>query len=129
MRAYRLTEIPPGLTHDEANHGREAIEILDGKLRYYFPLNYGSEPLYSYSVAGVMALIGEHIFALRLVNVIFGLATIATTYIWARWAFDTTTALLTALLIAVSFWPLASSREALRAGMLPFFMVVAVWFF
>ncbi len=33
LRAYRLTEIPPGLTHDEANHGREAIEILDGNLR------------------------------------------------------------------------------------------------
>jgi 4-amino-4-deoxy-L-arabinose transferase-like glycosyltransferase len=129
LRAYRLTDIPPGLTHDEANHGREAIEVLDGVLRYYFPLNYGSEPLYSYSVAGVMALLGEGIFALRLVNVIFGLAAIAATYIWAKQAFDNTTALITALLIAISFWPLASSREALRAGMLPFFMVVAVWFF
>ena len=129
LRAYQLTEIPPGLTHDEANHGREAIEVLDGVLRYYFPLNYGSEPVYSYSVAGAMALLGEGVFALRLVNVIFGLAAIAATYIWAKQAFDKSTALITALLITISFWPLASSREALRAGMLPFFMVVAVWFF
>ena len=129
LRAYRLTDIPPGLTHDEANHGREAIEILDGILRYYFPLNYGSEPVYSYTVAGLMALIGEGILALRLVNVIFGLAVIGATYIWAKLAFDRRTGLVTALLMAVSFWPLAASREALRAGMLPFFMVVAVWFF
>jgi hypothetical protein len=129
LRLFRLVEIPPGLTHDEANHGREAIEILDGELRYYFPLNYGSEPLYSYTVAGTMVLLGENLFALRLVNVLFGLAAIAATAVWARGAFDRATALAAAGLLAVSFWPLASSREALRAGMLPFFMVLAVWFF
>ena len=129
LRVYRLSAIPPGLTHDEANHGREAIGILDGELRYYFPLNYGSEPLYSYTVAGSMALLGENLLALRLVNVLFGLAAIGATYFWARRAFDRRTALLTAALMAVSFWPLASSRQALRAGMLPFFTVTAVWFF
>jgi 4-amino-4-deoxy-L-arabinose transferase-like glycosyltransferase len=129
LRLYQLSELPPGLTHDEANHGREAIEILDGVLRYYFPLNYGSEPLYSYTVAGSMSLLGENIFALRLVNVLFGLAAIAATAVWARQAFDNATAQVGAGLLAVSFWPLASSREALRAGMLPFFMVLAVWFY
>ncbi len=129
LRLFWLTETPPGLTHDEANHGREAIGVLDGELLFYFPLNYGSEPLYSYTVAGSMLFFGENIFALRLVNVVFGLLAIAATYFWARWAFDERTALITAVLMAVSFWPLASSREALRAGMLPFFMVCAVWFF
>lgn len=129
LRLYRLTEIPPGLTHDEANHGREAIGILDGNLRFYFPLNYGSEPVYSYTVAGSMALFGETVWALRLVNVLFGVAAIAMTAVWAARAFDKRVALLTAALMAVSFWPLASSREALRAGMLPFFMAAAVYFF
>ncbi|MCA9934033.1 MAG: glycosyltransferase family 39 protein, partial [Anaerolineales bacterium] len=129
LRLYRLTEIPPGLTHDEANHGREAIGVLDGDLRYYFPYNYGSEPLYSYTVAGTMALLGENLFALRLVNVIFGVAAIGITYLWAARAFDRRVAAISALLLTLSFWPLASSREALRAGMLPFFMGTAVWFF
>ncbi len=129
LRTVRLTDIPPGLTHDEANHGREAIEILDGQLRYYFPLNYGSEPLYSYVVAGSMALFGEGLFALRLVNVIFGTATILAMFIWSRAVFGRAPALITAGLIAVSFWPLATSRESLRAGLLPFFMITAVWFF
>jgi hypothetical protein len=129
LRIYHLTEIPPGLTHDEANHGREALGILDGDLRFYFPANYGSEPIYSYMASASMLVLGDNIFALRLVNVFFGLGAMGTAYLWAARAFDRRTALLAAGLTAVSFWPLASSREALRAGMLPFFMALAVWFF
>jgi 4-amino-4-deoxy-L-arabinose transferase-like glycosyltransferase len=129
LRLYQLTEIPPGLTHDEANHGREAIGILRGVVLFFFPLNYGSEPLYSYTAAASMWLFGQTLFALRLVNVLFSVATIGLTFLWVRRRFNHTTALITAVLLAISFWPLASAREALRAGMLPFFMGTAVWFF
>ena len=129
LRLYQLTDIPPGLTHDEANHGREAIGVLQGDWRYFFPYNYGSEPIYSYTVAGTMAAIGENGLALRLVNVWFGVLALALATRWARRAFDEPTALLLAALLAVSFWPLASSRQALRAGMLPFFMTAVVYFF
>jgi hypothetical protein len=63
LRVWELTTVPPGLTHDEANHSREALGIFDGVFLYYFPLNYGSEPLYSYTVAGSMALLGKKLFA------------------------------------------------------------------
>jgi 4-amino-4-deoxy-L-arabinose transferase-like glycosyltransferase len=126
LRAYRLVEIPPGLTHDEANHGREAIGILNGIWLLYFPLNYGSEPLYSYLVALAMRLFGEGLFALRLVNVYFGLGAVAAGYAWARHVFGRSVALAAAGLLAVSFWPLATSRQALRAGILPFLTVGAV---
>lgn len=128
-RVWLLTELPPGLTHDEANHGREALGILDGIFLFYFPLNYGSEPLYSYVVAGFMGLLGESLFALRFVNVVFGTAVLSVTYRWARQAFNVRVALLTSFLMAVSFWPLATSRQALRAGLLPFFFGLAVLFF
>lgn len=129
LRVHLLTEIPPGLTHDEANHGWDSINILDGELRYYFPLNYGSEPLYNYVVAGNMALVGRNLFALRLVNVFFGLLTIAAAYRWGRLVFGRSTAVMTAALLAISFWPLATSRQALRAGILPFLMAGAIFFF
>ena len=129
LRLWNLTGVPPGLTHDEANHGREAIGILDGVFRLFFPLNYGSEPIYSYTVALSMALLGRGLFALRLVNVFFGLLTVAITYAWAAPRFGRAVGLLGAALLAVSFWPLAAGREALRAGMLPFFLALAVWFF
>jgi len=128
-RTHDLTAIPPGLTHDEANHGRDSMNVLDGVLLFYFPLNYGSEPLYNYVVAGNMALIGQNLLALRLVNVMFGMLTIAAVYLWTKWAFSHRTALVTAALIAVSFWPVATSRQALRAGMLPFLAISAVIFF
>ena len=129
LRVWQLTGVPPGLTHDEANHGREAIGILNGIYLYFFPLNYGSEPLYSYTVALMMAALGRGLLALRLVNAFFGTLAIAMTYAWASKRFGRAVALLGAALMAVGFWPLASSREALRAGMLPFFMTLAVWFF
>jgi hypothetical protein len=129
FRVWDLTAIPPGLTHDEANHGREAIGILQGKLALFFPLNYGSEPLYSYTVAGLMALVGRNLLALRLVTVFFNLGTVAVTYLWARRALGLPVALLAAALIAVSFWPVAAAREALRAGMMPFFAAGAAIFF
>lgn len=129
LRTAVLTDIPPGLTHDEANHGREALDILDGIYLFYFPLNYGSEPLYSYTVAGSMWALGESLFALRFVNVVFGTAVLAISYAWATAVFNRRAALLTAALLSVSFWPLATSRQSLRAGMLPFFMGLAVWFF
>ena len=124
LRLSQLTAVPPGLTHDEANHGREALEVLGGTLLYYFPYNYGSEPLYSYTVAGMMGLAGRNIVSLRLVNVFMGLLAIALTYRWAALVFDEDrrlrpVALTAAAFMAVSFWPIASSREALRAGMLP----------
>lgn len=128
-RVHDLTSIPPGLTHDEANHGWDSMNVLDGVLLFYFPLNYGSEPLYNYVLAGNMALIGQNLPALRLVNVMSGMLTIAAVYLWTQWAFSRRTALVTAALIAVSFWPVATSRQALRAGMLPFLAVSAVIFF
>lgn len=129
LRMYALDEIPPGLTHDEANHGREAIGILGGELAFFFPLNYGSEPLYSYTVALTMGLGGRNVLSLRLVNVLFGVLTVAGAYLWSRLVFSHRVALLAAALLAVSFWPVAASREALRAGMMPFFTVGAMIFF
>jgi 4-amino-4-deoxy-L-arabinose transferase-like glycosyltransferase len=129
MRTFRLTELPPGLTHDEANHGREARGILDGVYLFYFPLNYGSEPLFSYSAAGSMLLLGENLLALRMVNVVASLGAIAATYFWVSRAFDRRTAMLAVALMTVSFWPIASSRQALRAGLLPLFQTLAVAIF
>ena len=141
LRTYRLTEIPPGLTHDEANHGVEAMGVLDGELRFYFPRNYGSEPLYSYLVALTMWGGGENLLSLRLVNVWFGVLVIAAAYRLTLDLFRNSAlshpahmkpklvAQLAAATLTLTFWPLASSREALRAGVLPFLMTLAVLVF
>jgi len=129
LRLYRLDAIPPGWTHDEAGHGHDAIVILNGARPIYETVGYGREPLYDYVVAGLMALIGPTSFALRLVSVAFGLATLVMTFVWARRAFDSPTALAAVALQAASFWSLATSRQALRSTLLPALFTAAIYFY
>jgi 4-amino-4-deoxy-L-arabinose transferase-like glycosyltransferase len=76
-----------------------------------------------------MALTGQNMLSMRLVSVYFGLLAVAAAFAWSRRAFAPQTALIAAALLAVSFWPLATSRQALRSGLLPFLTVAAVILF
>lgn len=126
LRLWALADAPPGLTHDEADHGLTAWSIVQGAREIYFEIGYGREPLYDYATAGVMALLGENYLAGRLTAVAFGLLLIAATYAWVRRAFDTPTALLTAAGLAIGFWPLMTARQMLRSVALPGVFVLAV---
>ena len=46
LRLWQLDDAPPGLTHDEAAHGQDAIAIVDGARPIYQTVGYGREPLY-----------------------------------------------------------------------------------
>ncbi|MFT7584185.1 MAG: hypothetical protein ACI9EW_000600 [Cellvibrionaceae bacterium] len=119
LRVYSLDSLPPGLTHDEANHGHEALEVLSGFFRYYFPLGYGREPLYAYLLAGWMRLVGVSIFSLRLLIPMGMILCHAAVYRWVNKLFGQNTALLTLAILAIAWWPLVASRQALRSGLLP----------
>jgi 4-amino-4-deoxy-L-arabinose transferase-like glycosyltransferase len=129
FRLAALTGAPPGMTHDEADHGLTAQSIRDGARDIYFTIGYGREPLYDYATAGVMAGGGETIFSARLTAAFFSLLMIAGTYAWVRHAFDAPTALLTAAALAVGFWPVMAGRQALRSIILPALFVLAVYWF
>jgi len=115
LRLYRLDSVPPGLTHDEASNGHDAAAVLRGVRPIYFTVGYGHEPLYPYSVALVMALLGPTDTALRLTTVGWGLALILLSYGVARRLFGPLPALLAAAWMATSFWCLMTSRVGLRA--------------
>lgn len=119
LRVYQLDSLPPGLTHDEANHAHEALEVLSGIYRYYFPLGYGREPLYAYLLAGWMGLVGVSQFTLRLLLCIGMVITNGAVYGWVDKAFNRKIALLTLAILSIGWWPLVASRQALRSGLLP----------
>lgn len=130
--AFRLVDlpaVPPGMTHDEADHGITAWSIVNGARDIYFTIGYGREPLYDYATAVVMAATGPTIFAARLTSVYFSLLLAAGSYAWTRLAFDRATALLTAAGLAVGFWPVMVGRQALRSIALPALFVLALLFF
>lgn len=129
LRLYRLDSVPPGLTHDEAGHGHDAVAILRGARPMYETVGYGREPLYDYIVAGMMALGGPTSHVLRFSPVPLGLITLLATFAWTRLAFDGPTALAAVALQAASFWSLATSRQALRSGLLPPLFTLAVYLY
>ncbi len=119
LRFYGLLDAPPGLTHDEADHGLTAMGILDGARDIYFTIGYGREPLYDYATAGLMALVGRDVLAGRLTSAYFSLLLIAVVAAWGRRAFGAPVALLAAAGLATGFWPVMAGRQMLRSITLP----------
>ena len=128
LRFWRLDRVPPGLTHDEAAHGQDAVAILHGARPLYETIGYGREPLYDYAVALGMAVVGQaNYLVLRGVSGLFGLLTIVTTYFWVRRAFGPLEAILACAWLAGSFWAVSASRQALRSVALPALLAAAVY--
>jgi len=129
LRLLALTTMPPGLTHDEADHGITAWSIVNGARALYFTIGYGREPLYDYATAVLMRFLGPTYLAGRLTAVYFSLILIAGMAAWVRRAFGWQTAVLTAAGLAVGFWPLMTARQSLRSVTLPALFVLAVYLF
>ena len=127
LRLILLTTVPPGLTHDEADHGLSAWGVVQGERPIYFTVGYGREPLYDYVTAGLMASLGPTFFAQRLVSVFFSLLTLAATYVVVRKLTHARVALLVLAGLAVGFWPLMVARQALRTITLLPFLLLAVY--
>lgn len=128
FRLYQLSEVPPGLTHDEANNAHDAAGVLAGVRPIYFPTGYGHEPLYTYLVALASAPTGVTNVTLRLTTALCGMGVILSSYLLARRAFDPCVALATAAGLAVSFWPVFSQRQGVRSITLPLLFVPAGFF-
>ncbi len=128
LRLWRLDSVPPGLTHDEAGHGQDAIAILHGARPLYETIGYGREPLYDYVVAAGFAILGRTDYlVLRGVSAASGLLTIIATYLWVRHAFGPWEAILACAWLAGSFWAVSVSRQALRSCLLPALLAAAVY--
>ncbi len=111
LRFWQLDTLPPGLYHDEAYNGLDALSLLAGKTfpQFYegwelyaqdahaerpptptrFPVffegNYGREPLHIYLMELSIWLLGPTPFAIRAVPAAAGVLAVLTTYL-AAWA-------------------------------------------
>lgn len=110
LRFWRLGELPPGLYHDEAYYGLDALSLLQGKtfpqyyegwelyagdahaerpavptrLPVFFEGNYGREPLHVYLMAVSIRLLGNTPTAVRAVSAAAGTVAVLTTWLAAR---------------------------------------------
>ena len=127
LRLWALTSIPPGLYHDEAFNGLDALSVLDGNRPIYFAANNGREPFFIYSLALSVALLGRSPGAIRAVSAVLGTLTVPAVYLMAREMGGRRLALLAAAFTATTVWPLALSRIGLRAISMPLVIAVALW--
>ena len=120
LRLVALDTAPPGLTHDEADHGLDAAGVLEGDTPIYFTVGYGREPLYDYVTAPLMLIVKQGYLASRLMAAAFGIALLILSYIWTRRATGNRWLALAAMAgLAVGFWPVSTARQALRSETLP----------
>jgi len=109
FRIYRLDALPPGLYHDEAYNGLDALALLHGQPRpiffevweqvalagqastlphgqfpLYFVGNYGREPLFYYLLALSLWAVGVRPLAVRLVPALTGVLVVLAVYWLAR---------------------------------------------
>jgi len=129
LRFYAIGHIPPGLYHDEAFNGLDALRVLGGARPIFFTANNGREPLFIYLVALSVSLLGRSPGAIRIVAAVLGTLTVPATYLLARAMFGRRVGALSAVLIAGLVWPLNLSRIGLRAVALPLFLALALWQF
>lgn len=109
LRLWNLDTLPPGLAHDEAYNGLDALSLLDGEnfpifyegwelyalnahegrpvqetqTPIFFEGNFGREPLHIYLMAISLRLFGATPFALRLVPALAGVLAVYMTYLAA----------------------------------------------
>lgn len=129
LRLYGLNNLsPPGLEHDEVAHWLINQDIVAGNHAIYFTEAYGHEAGFHYYQTAFMLLLGDNTLALRLPSAFAGLLGIAVSFALVRRLFGLKTALFSAALLAVLFWPVFYSRLALRAISLPLLSGLSAYF-
>lgn len=126
LRLWQIGAQPGGFYHDEAFYALDAVSVLQGRLALFFAANNGREPLFIYLLAPMIAVLGRTVLAARGTSALIGIATLPAIYLAGRALFGRRVGLLSAAILAGTFWHLALSRLALRAITLPLILCLAV---
>jgi 4-amino-4-deoxy-L-arabinose transferase-like glycosyltransferase len=123
FRFLAIEAAPPGWRDDELIEFNMDRRIADGWRPLFITEAEGHEPVYHYLHAGTIALFGDNLIGYKWLPLAFGLLTIALSYALAKKMFGVRVALLTAALLAVSFWPIMYARFGVRhVGVLPWML-------
>lgn len=136
MRLLFSGSIPVGLNQDEASAGYEAWALLNygidrngDRLPVLF-VSWGSgqNVLYSYLSMPIIALFGLNGFSTRLLAGLIGSATLPIFYLLAKKIRDGRFGLLALFMLALNPWHIMLSRWALESNLLPFFLLLGIYF-
>jgi len=137
LRVYRIENVPPGIYPDEAVNGEDALRANStGNYQWFYPANQGREGLFMNMIALLFKFFGASVLTLKLPAILFGTLTILGTYFLASEIFRLLfsenvrrkAALVSAFMVATSFWALNFSRISFRANMLPAILAFSFYF-
>ena len=136
LRLYALGEIPPGLHKDEATAGYEAWALLNygiDRNGFSWPVLFidnaaSKSVLYSYLTMPFIALGGLNALVLRIPMALAGILALFLMWKIGMQAGGRGFALLVLLLLTFNSWHLMASRWALEVNLLPFLLLLSVYF-
>ena len=124
FRFYDIGSFPAGLFPDEAANGEDALLILDGDMRPFYPRGNGREALYFYLEAASIWLFGVGVWQLHIVSALIGVGTVLAMYFATRVWFGRLAGILAALFLATNYWYVTMSRTGFRAILIPLFIAL-----
>jgi hypothetical protein len=125
---YRLGEVPRDMTSDHAEKWIDALLVMDGHPRIFFPNNGGREALQFYLMALVEPFTGFSYVTIKLVTASVAILALPFAFLLGRSLFGTQVALLATALMAISRWRLTVSRIGLRYTFTPVFGAALLYF-
>lgn len=130
FRLYLFDSLPRGVWYDEAEHGIQALRILQSaEFRPIFEGAINGPAHYLYLVAGAFELFGVSVQSIRAVNVLFGLLMVLAGYLVGRELFGDVIGLVVAGFFAVSSWAVTFSRFGMFASnTTPLFALLTIGF-
>lgn len=124
FRLYDITNYPPGLFPDQAANGEDALLILEGDARPFYPRGNGREALFFYLQAAFIKAFGIGVWPMFAASAVIGSATVLATFFATRPYFGRLAGILAALLLATSHWHVTLSRTGFRAILIPLFIAL-----
>ncbi len=130
VRIIHLDTLPAGLYPDEAVNGIDAITANEtDNYQLFYTNNNGREGLFINIQAIIIRIFGESIATLRLASVIFGTLAVAGIYLLALELWHKRNiALISAFLVAFSYWAINFSRIGFRASMMSAILTFSFFF-
>jgi len=136
LRIWEWNSLPPPIWGDEAGSAYEAYSLLEtGKDKWgnpwpvYFPAwGSGQSTLHAFLSIPLIALFGLNAWTARILGLLLALLTLPLLYATVRMALGRAVALLSLWLLALSPWHVMLSRWSLDCNLLPFFVLLGVFF-
>ncbi len=87
FRFFKLDQIPPGFTFDEASHALDALDILNGEFILVSTRLRQTPTGYMYLLAGAFQLFSKTVLVQRTLTAIFGVLLIPVNFVAVRTLF------------------------------------------